>query len=71
MNMSIPGKFSDIIYQKRISIQMTQKTVAELSDISTRHYQDVEMGRVNPSLSVAIRIAAVLDVGLDSLKSEV
>ncbi len=69
--MSIPGKFSDIIYQKRISIQMTQKTVAELSDISTRHYQDVEMGRVNPSLSVAIRIAAVLDVGLDSLKSEV
>ena len=69
--MSIPGKFSDIIYQKRISIQMTQKTVAELSDISTRHYQDVEMGRVNPSLSVAIRIAAVLDVGLASLKSEV
>ena len=69
--MSIPGKFSDIIYQKRISIQMTQKTVAELSDISTRHYQDVEMGRVNPPLSVAIRIASVLDVGLDSLKSEV
>ncbi len=69
--MSIPGKFSDIIYQKRISIQMTQKTVAELSDISIRHYQDVEMGRVNPSLSVAIRIAAALDVGLDSLKSEV
>ena len=69
--MSIPGKFSDIIYQKRISIPVTQKTVAELSEISTRHYQEVEMGRVNPPLSVAIRIASVLDVGLDSLKSEV
>ncbi|WP_425515985.1 helix-turn-helix domain-containing protein [Ligaoa zhengdingensis] len=42
-----------------------------MTNTANRHYQDVEMGRVNPSLSVAIRIAAVLDVGLDSLKSEV
>lgn len=69
--MSVSGKFSDVVYQRRTSYHLTQKEVAEYSGISIRHYQDLEMGRSSPSLATALRLAVVLDFSLDLFKSEV
>lgn len=69
--MSIPGKFSDCIYQYRMDKHLSQRAMAELCGVSWRHYHDLEMGFVDPALSTAVRISAVLDFSLDTLKSEV
>ena len=69
--MSIMTKFSNELYNYRKTNQLSQKEMSERCDLSIRHYQDLEMGRVNPALSTAVRISAILDISLDSLKSEV
>lgn len=45
--------------------------MSELCGISTRHYVDMEVGRVDPLLSTAVRIAAAIDLDLNLLVEEV
>lgn len=45
--------------------------MAEMCGLSVRRYQELEQGHSLPLLSTAVRMAAVFDLSLDSLKSEV
>ena len=49
------------IREKREQIGMTQKELAERWDIAQSTLCDIEQGRSNPSLPVAIKIAQVLE----------
>ena len=49
------------IREKREQIGMTQKELAERGDIAQSALCDIEQGRSNPSLPVAIKIAQVLE----------
>lgn len=69
--MTVNSRFSDILYKYRKNNKLTQKSMSELCGISTRHYVDMEVGRVDPLLSTAVRIAAAIDLDLNLLVEEV
>lgn len=68
--MSLNSKFSGHLYQYRSKNRLTQQQMADICGISTRQYQELEIGRSLPSLPTAIHIANALDISLDSLKDE-
>ena len=66
----ITGAFAQLLYKYRKGHRYSQEKMAELCGVSTRHYQDLELGTVNPKLETAVRIAKVLDLSLDTLKEK-
>lgn len=68
--MSVKSSFAQMLYNGRATKHWTQRQTAENCGISLRHYQDLELGITDPKLSTAVRMAAVLDLELDTLKSE-
>ena len=71
--MSVKSSFAEMLYNGRVAKHWTQRQAAENSGVSLRHYQDLELGITitDPKLSTAVRLASVLEIELDSLKSEV
>ncbi len=59
--------FASLIYRTRMAAGLSQEKVAELAGISTGWYQRIEKGKGNASLSICIRIAAVLEIDLNEL----
>jgi len=56
------------LYFERSKRGLKQSQVAEAAGVSIRQYQDLELGRSEPHLSTAVRLAIVLGVSLDVLK---
>lgn len=50
------------IREKREQLGISQKELAEKCDIAQSTLCDIEQGRSNPSLQVAVKIAKVLNV---------
>lgn len=67
--MSVKSEFAHMLYHRRVELQLKQKDVSEAADITDRHYQDLELGKAEPRLSTALRLAKALDFSLDALKS--
>lgn len=67
---AITGAFGQLLFQYRKAHRFSQEKMAELCGVSTRHYQDLELGTVNPKLETAVHIASALDISLDSLKDK-
>ena len=44
--------------------------MSEICGVSTRHYIDLEVGRVDPLLSTVVKIAAATGIDLNSIVSE-
>ena len=51
-----------ILKKKRIEKNMTQSQVADQIGIKREHYTRVELGKVNPSLPVYLRLKEVLEL---------
>ena len=68
MSKSAEKNFAKLLKQYRIINDLTQDEMAYRCGLSTRHYQNLEAGKVNPSLTTLIRIATVLDLDLNCLK---
>ena len=66
--MGTSNKLSDILFASRVSRGLSQEGMAELCGISTRHYSDLEQGKVNPRLTTTVRIFTRLGISLDILK---
>jgi len=49
--------FPDIIKNERLSRGLTQAKMAELLDITVRHYQDLEHGRKKPGCVILYKLA--------------
>lgn len=46
---------------------LKQSDVADLLKITTRHYQEVEYGKINLSMTMLIKLANFYDVSIDYL----
>ncbi len=68
--MSMRVVFSKQLLDYRTANHLTQYQMAEMCGLSVRRYQELEQGHSLPLLSTAVRMAAVFDLSLDSLKSE-
>lgn len=64
-----PQTFADALYLTRMNRGLTQKQTADAVGISSRQYRDLELGKADPKLSTAIRLAVFLDIPLDTLRN--
>lgn len=53
--------------KKRLSLKISQETLANMADIDRTYLPDIEKGRRNVSLTIADRIAKALGVTLKDL----
>lgn len=67
--MMKPRTFADALYFARMNKGLTQKQTADAVGISSRQYRDLELGKADPKLSTAIRLAVSLDVSFDMLRN--
>jgi transcriptional regulator with XRE-family HTH domain len=50
-------KLADVLRSKRYERKLTQEKAAELLDISTRWYQDIEAGKGEPGFKKVCKLA--------------
>lgn len=67
----INHEFARMAEKARLQKDLTQKSLAEHADISIRQYQNIINNGADPSLSNAVRLAAVLGISLDKLVQSV
>lgn len=60
--MSDSPKLCDVLLAKRFEHKHTQEQAAELLDISTRYYQDLEHGRSLPGFKSVCKLAKVYGI---------
>jgi transcriptional regulator with XRE-family HTH domain len=59
--------FSERLKRLREEKNNTQAQMAKLIDKTLRHYQDIEYGKVNVSMTILIALADYFDVSMDYL----
>ena len=59
--------FSDRLKEQRKDIKATQKQMAELLEVTERHFQRYEAGEIDPPTSVTIKLADYFNVSTDYL----
>ncbi|MDI3311933.1 MAG: helix-turn-helix transcriptional regulator [Thermoanaerobacterium sp.] len=57
------------IKEKRLEKKITQRYLAEQIGISRNYLSDIENGRYMPSVGVLFKLAYILELDLNSLKS--
>lgn len=65
--MDINEVFGKKVMEKRLSLKLSQETLANMADIDRTYSPDIEKGKRNVSLKVADKIAKALDVSLKEL----
>ncbi|MBC3516007.1 helix-turn-helix transcriptional regulator [Neobittarella massiliensis] len=66
--MEILVEFSRTMKTHRKLLRWTQEKAAFECEISIEHYKRIELGKSNPGLIIAVRIARILDIDLNALK---
>ena len=59
--------FSERLKELRKSKNLTQNDMAKSLQITTRHYQDCEYGKVTPNAIMLIKLADYYNVSIDYL----
>ena len=59
--------FSDRLKELRKSKKLKQTDMALLLEITTRHYQDCEYGKVTPNATMLVKLADYFNVSIDYL----
>ena len=57
-----------ILKSRREEANLTQKELANKTNIAQPYYCDIERGRRTPSLKVFSKLAAILDIDMNILK---
>ena len=65
--MDINEVFGKKVLERRLSLKITQETLANMADIDRTYLPDIEKGKRNVSLRVADKIAKALNVSLKDL----
>ena len=65
--MDINEVFGKKVMEKRLSLKLSQETLANMADIDRTYLADIEKGKRNVSLKVADKIAKALNVSLKDL----
>lgn len=53
------------IRERRLTLGMTQESIANQLDVNPSHISNIECGRANPSLTALIKIANILQCSVD------
>lgn len=53
------------IKERRQSVGITQESIANALDVNPSHISNIENGRANPSLTVLVKIANILQCSVD------
>ena len=67
--MDINEVFGKKVLERRLSLKISQETLANMADIDRTYLPDIEKGKRNVSLKVADKIAKALNVSLKDLLS--
>ena len=59
--------FGKKVLERRLSLKISQETLANMADIDRTYLPDIEKGKRNVSLRVADKIAKALNVSLKDL----
>ncbi len=70
MQMSSGAAFASFVRRSRLGVNMTQDELAHAVRKSRRWVHDLEMSKVDPSLSAAIDVAAALGFTVSLERSE-
>lgn len=65
--MDINEVFGKKVLERRLSLKISQETLADMADIDRTYLPDIEKGKRNVSLRVADKIAKALNVSLKDL----
>lgn len=65
--MDINEVFGKKVLERRLSLKISQETLANMADIDRTYLPDIEKGKGNVSLRVADKIAKALNVSLKDL----
>lgn len=65
--MDINEVFGKKVLERRLSLKISQETLANMADIDRTYLPDIEKGKRNVSLRVADKIAKTLNVSLKDL----
>ena len=65
--MDINEVFGKQVLERRLSLKISQETLANMADIDSTYLPDIEKGKRNVSLRVADKIAKALNVSLKDL----
>lgn len=66
--MEFLKEFGNLVRTKRKTLDYSQEKLAEKVDIDLRHVYNVETGKCDLHLSLALRLADCLDIDLNGLK---
>ena len=69
-NINLPLKLGKLIRHYRLKLKLSQETLAEKADIHRTYVSDIELGKVEISVTVASRIAKALNLSLGRLVKE-
>ena len=65
--LDINEVFGKKVLERRLSLKISQETLANMADIDRTYLPDIEKGKRNVSLRVADKIAKALNVSLKDL----
>lgn len=65
--MDINEVFGKKVLERRLSLKISQETLANMADIDRTYLPDIEKGKRNVSLRVVDKIAKALNVSLKDL----
>lgn len=65
--MNINEIFGKKVMERRLSLKISQETLANMANIDRTYLPDIEKGKRNVSLKIADKIAKALDVSLKDL----
>lgn len=65
--MDINEVFGKKVMEKRLSLKISQETLANMANVDRTYLPDIEKGKRNVSLKVADKIAKALNVSLKEL----
>ena len=65
--MDINEVFGKKVLERRLSLKISQETLANMADIDRTYLPDIEKGKRNVSLRVADKIAKALNASLKDL----
>lgn len=65
--MDINEVFGKKVLERRLSLKISQETLANMADIDRTYLPDIEKGKRNVFLKVADKIAKALNVSLKDL----
>lgn len=65
--MDINEIFGKKVMERRLSLKISQETLANMADVDRTYLPDIEKGKRNVSLKIADKIAKALNVSLKDL----